>query len=198
MDLHVGASERQYSVGELRSGHVKRSAVGPEYDNKIAAIARQSCVGNATAGARTRAASMCGFENWELVEMALASEDQQLSTLRPSLEQLAEKALRLANEIPNYVHECWDRGRTIEVWNPADTSHDRRQWAEERGVSKRRGNLFFYTSTRVGDRSFTLHFDSFDFPALDGELQNLKELKLQYWDAVNSLAAMKETQTRGK
>jgi len=165
----------------LHSGSLPRESVGAMYDTFIRRIAIDHAMKNIQAGMKTRAANICGFDQWSMVEAALNSEEPRLVATRSTLQQLVDKAIDTAASVDAYAQLAWDDPRRLETFDPR-VPHSTADWVVQNYPAQPKSSLLtFVTTTRSGDRVFQLHFFSSDFAELETNLEIVRSLKDAYW-----------------
>lgn len=168
---------------QLRAGIATRESVGAAYDSLIRELARGDCLANVEVQLEGRAADFCGFDNWQQIEQFIETAKPEQADLVPLLRDLSAKALEVSASANECYARAWGEGRHVEVWDP-NSDHDRDAWRSDNGYNDRRGALRSSTTTSVGDRVFSLHFDSHFFPQLDVAVREIQAEREAFWEIV--------------
>lgn len=168
----------------LARGELTRASHGSEYDEAISRVALDTIRKTLESQASSRAAEFSGFPSWESLESTLTQLKQDDPFLAAQLGVLIDASVGASGYVEQCSIQAWDDPLHLEVWDP-DSDHDGAVWAEPRAHPDA-GLLKYQAATRVGDRAFRLHFDSYFFPSLEAELDSLKLRKADFWERMRA------------
>ncbi len=165
----------------LLSGELTESEYGPGYFSAIKAIASEHAVENIRSNIEERAASYCGFGSQDELLECIGGEGELAPDLVPQLERLYATSLGIADRIDSYVTADFEAGVAVESWATGEDV-DHRAWEADYLIQEK-GLLMMSISTGVGPRQFVLHFNSYNHPVLENDLQQLQNEKDAFWRA---------------
>jgi hypothetical protein len=170
---------------KLVRGELTRSEHGSAYEEALLSIAQDTILKTLESQIDSRTASFLGFKSWNSLESMLTRLESESPYLAAQLEDLAEVSAAASSSVETYSMQAFMDPFHLESWDP-DSGSERPVWGDSREHSGE-SLLKFQAATRIGDRVYKLHFDSFFFPALDVSLTDLRARKTEFWEQVDSL-----------
>ena len=168
--------KRLYVDGITRNTHPR------EYAQVILELAKEGIGRGLGNKGRRTAAMFCGYPSWDQLQDELTTLESSDPTRAVELTNLLNAGLGAAATAEYYSLQACSDPFHFEVSDPEspDGPQLRVSWLSSRETGEV-GLYRFSTATTIGDRSFTLHFDSQFFPELEAELVALQALKEEYW-----------------
>lgn len=160
---------------------ITRESKPNEYPEVILGLARAALEKSMAADLDSRAATFAGFKSWVSLTTALERLDEGDGETASLLRGLMEKSVNASYEAQARAVSALHDQLSLQVWN-AEQPTSRGLWVGH-DFGELSGLYAFETATRVGDRVFTLHFDSSLYPGLEVMLQDLMRAKDSFWAA---------------